>query len=321
MQQHELAQTDAPTASPVGLGGVKAVISEKGAWRVNGFIVVLLAVLLGVGAVAAFINALVQFEDYNNDSTGALLMVVFAILILLTAVLSTMVTIVQPGETRVVTFFGNYVGTIRQAGVHATVPFSVKKKVSVRVNNFETNEIKVNDADGNPVNIAAIVVWQVDDTAKSAFAVENYNEFVHVQSEAALRHVASSYPYDNAGPGQPTLRGSTELISDELANEVAARIALAGLTVVECRISNLAYAPEIAQAMLQRQQAAAVVAAREQIVEGAVGMVRRALDRLESDGVVDLDEERKATMVSNLLVVLSSESRATPVINAGSLYN
>jgi len=178
----------------------------------------------------------------------------------------------------------------------------------------------VNDADGNPVNIAAIVVWQVADTAKSVFAVEEYDKFVAVQSESALRHVATTHPYDNAGPGEESLRGSTELVARELADEVAARIAIAGLEVVETRISSLAYAPEIAQAMLQRQQASAIIAAREKIVEGAVTMVQNALERLEHDDVVTLDEERKAAMVSNLLVVLTSESRVTPVVNTGSLY-
>ena len=180
--------------------------------------------------------------------------------------------------------------------------------------------MKVNDADGNPINIAAIVVWQVADTAKSVFAVEQYEDFVTVQAESALRHVASSHPYDFADPGEESLRGSTDLVSRELAEEVAARITIAGLEVVETRISSLAYAAEIAHAMLQRQQASAVLAARSKIVEGAVGMVEQALDRLEADDVVTLDEERKAAMVSNLLVVLCSDSRSTPVINTGTLY-
>ena len=228
--------------------------------------------------------------------------------------------ILKPQEALVLTLFGNYVGTIRKAGLHATVPFTAKRKVSVRVHNFETNELKVNDSDGNPVNIAAIVVWQVADTAKSVFAVEDYQAFVSVQSEAGLRHVASGHPYDNAAPGEETLRGSTELVADELAHEVADRIAIAGLEVIETRISALAYAPEIAQAMLQRQQASAVIAAREKIVEGAVTMVQNALDRLEVDAIVHLDDERKAAMVSNLLVVLCSDSRVSPVVNTGSLY-
>nr|HMQ66358.1 SPFH domain-containing protein [Arachnia sp.] len=217
-------------------------------------------------------------------------------------------------------FFGKYVGTIRKQGLLLTIPLTTKKKVSVKVRNFETNELKVNDADGNPINIAAIVVWQVADTAKSVFAVEHYENFVTVQAESALRHVATSHPYDFADPGEESLRGSTDLVSRELADEVAARIAIAGLEVVETRISSLAYAPEIAQAMLQRQQASAVLSARSKIVEGAVGMVEQALERLERDDIVALDDERKAAMVSNLLVVLCSDSRSTPVINTGTLY-
>jgi Membrane protease subunits, stomatin/prohibitin homologs len=193
-------------------------------------------------------------------------------------------------------------------------------KVSARVHNFETHELKVNDSDGNPVNIAAIVVWRVADSAKAAFAVEDYVTFVHSQSEAALRHVASTHPYDEAGPGETSLRGGTEIVSHELAREVAERIAIAGLEIIEVRISSLAYAPEIAQAMLRRQQATAVLAAREKIVEGSVSMVQEALARLERDHVVEMDDDRKAQMVSNLLVVLCSEQPATPVVNSSTLY-
>jgi regulator of protease activity HflC (stomatin/prohibitin superfamily) len=225
-----------------------------------------------------------------------------------------------PGQTRVLQFFGTYVGTIRRPGLWWTMPLTSATKVSVKVRNFETSELKVNDADGNPVNIAAIIVWQVDDTAKATFAVERFEKFVAVQSESALRHIATSHPYDTTNPDVESLRGSTELIAQELADEVASRILLAGLRVVETRISSLAYAPEIAQAMLQRQQAAAIIAAREKIVEGAVTMVQSALTRLEHDHIVQLDDERKATMVANLLVVLCGDQRATPVINAGSLY-
>ena len=190
----------------------------------------------------------------------------------------------------------------------------------MRVRNFETNTIKINDLDGNPLNVAAIVVWQVADTSKAAFAVEKYEKFVETQSEAALRHVVSIHPYDSVDPNVMALRTSTEELAAELAYEAAARIAIAGLEVVEARISTLAYAPEIAQAMLQRQQASALIAAREKIVEGAVTIVQNALNQLEDDGVVELDEERRATMVSNMLVVLASDASVTPVINTGSLY-
>jgi len=230
-------------------------------------------------------------------------------------------TVISPGETRVVQLFGRYVGTMRGQGFGITIPLTMRHNVSVRVRNFETTELKVNDADGNPVNIAAIVVWQVADTAKATFAVEDYQNFVHVQSESALRHVAMSHPYDRPDAGTETLRGATDLVSQEIATEVAARVAVAGVEVVEARISNLAYAPEIAQAMLQRQQAGAIIAAREQIVTGAVSMVTDALSRLEEGGIVALDDERRAAMVSNLLVVLCGDSRATPVLNTGTLYS
>ncbi len=229
-------------------------------------------------------------------------------------------TVVVPGETSVRQFLGRYIGTVRHTGLVLVPPLTSGRKVSIKVHNFETNELKVNDLDGNPVNIAAIVVWQVADTARAVFAVEAYEEFIKAQAESALRHVATTHPYDEPGPGETSLRGGTDLVSAELAAEVAARVALAGLEIVEVRISSLAYAPEIAQAMLQRQQAGAVIAAREQIVEGAVTMVDQALKRLEADDIVTMDDERRAQMVSNLLVVLCSDQHTQPVINTGSLY-
>jgi regulator of protease activity HflC (stomatin/prohibitin superfamily) len=235
-------------------------------------------------------------------------------LIVIAALFGTSLTTIQPGDTKVLQFLGNYVGTVRETGLRMTMPFTTKRRVSVKVNNFETREIKVNDADGNPINIAAIVVWQVSDTAEAIFSVENYQQFVTVQSEAALRHIAMSHPYDNSKEGEATLRGATDQIAAELAAEVQARVAIAGIKVIETRISSLAYAPEIAQAMLQRQQAEAVLVARSRIVEGAVTMVESALERLEKDDIVQFDEERKAQMVSNLLVVLCGDSRATPTV-------
>ena len=229
-------------------------------------------------------------------------------------------TVVVPGETSVRQFLGRYIGTVRHTGFVLVPPLTAGRKVSIKVHNFETNELKVNDLDGNPVNIAAIVVWQVADTARAVFAVEAYWQFIKAQAESALRHVATNHPYDEPGPGETSLRGGTDIVSAELAAEVAARVALAGLEIVEVRISSLAYAPEIAQAMLQRQQAGAVIAAREQIVEGAVTMVDQALKRLEADDIVTMDEERRAQMVSNLLVVLCSDQRTQPVVNTGSLY-
>lgn len=304
-----------PSGRPVGHAGARVDVAERDAWSAGvGAALVALVVALGAigGAIALFVTA----ESSGEDVWGVLGLVVM----LLGLLLLTGIAVISPGQTRVVQLFGRYMGTIRRTGLVLTIPLTTRKNVSVRVRNFETNELKVNDADGNPINIAAIVVWQVADTAKATFAVENYADFVRVQSESALRHVAMSHPYDHADDGEDSLRGATDVVSAEIAAEVAARVVIAGVEVVEARISNLAYAPEIAQAMLQRQQAGAIIAARERIVEGAVSMVEGALGRLEQDGVVTLDDERRAAMVSNLLVVLCGESRATPVVNTGSLY-
>jgi regulator of protease activity HflC (stomatin/prohibitin superfamily) len=220
-----------------------------------------------------------------------------------------------------VLFFGRYVGTVRSPGFWLVTPLTSRRAISIRVRNFETNRLKVNDAEGNPVEIAAVVVWQVADTARAAFAVDDYADFVRVQSESALRHVATTHPYDDADGAGTSLRGATDMVAGELADEVAARVAVAGVEIVEVRVSHLAYAPEIAQAMLRRQQANAVVSARSRIVEGAVGMVEMALARLSERNIVDLDEERKAAMVSNLLVVLCGDQPPSPIVNAGSLYS
>jgi regulator of protease activity HflC (stomatin/prohibitin superfamily) len=230
------------------------------------------------------------------------------------------IVIVPPGQSRVVQFFGTYVGTVRRPGFWCVWPLAVRRAVSIRVRNFETNRLKVNDADGNPVEIAAIVVWQVADTARAVYAVDDYPAFVSIQSESALRHVAMGHPYEDTQGGGTSLRGSTDAVADQLAREVAERVAIAGVEVVEVRISHLAYAAEIAQAMLRRQQANAVVAARSLIVEGAVGMVEMALSRLAQTGVVELDEERTASMVSNLMVVLCGDQPPSPVVNVGTLY-
>ncbi len=292
-------------------------IAERPAWGASGLVALLAAVVFYVAAIAAFIAAGMA-DDAGRDP--ALWVILGIVAVVIASLASTSIRVISPGETSVLRFFGRYVGTVREPGLRTTLPLVMPKKVSVRVRNFETNELKVNDADGNPINIAAIIVWQVADTAKAVFAVEEYADFVRVQAESALRHVASTHPYDNAAAGEESLRGSTDKVAAELAAEVAARIAIAGLQVVEARISSLAYAPEIAHAMLQRQQAAAVIAAREKIVEGAVSMVRGALRQLEAEQVVDMDEERKAAMVSNLLVVLCGSAQASPVINTGSLY-
>jgi hypothetical protein len=306
---------DAPAGRPVGHGGVRVDIDERTAWTwgTGPALLVLLIALAGlVGPIPLWVKA-------ENDDDPALGVLGAVVLLAAIALLSGL-TVISPGATRVVQLFGRYLGTVRRTGLALTVPLTVRRNVSVRVRNFETSELKVNDAEGNPVNIAAIVVWQVADTAKATFAVQDYADFVRVQSESALRHVAMSHPYDHPDADANSLRGATDVVSGEIATEVAARVALAGVEVVEARISKLAYAPEIAQAMLQRQQAGAIIAARSRIVEGAVSMVEDALSRLERDSIVVLDDERKAAMVSNLLVVLCGDSRATPVVNTGTLY-
>jgi hypothetical protein len=229
-------------------------------------------------------------------------------------------TAVLPGEARVLQLFGAYRGTVRTAGLRWVNPFTRRRRVSTRVRNHETPLAKVNDADGNPIEIAAVVVWQVSDTAEATYAVDDYPRFVATQTETAVRHVASSYPYDSRGTGALSLRDNADEITERLSSEIADRVRTAGVHVIESRLTRLSYAPEIAQAMLRQQQANAVVGARARIVEGAVGMVRLALERLQEEGVVELDEERKAAMVSNLLVVLCSEQATQQVVNTGSLY-
>ena len=227
---------------------------------------------------------------------------------------------VAPNESKVLQFFGRYVGTAHEPGLRWANPFFSKKAVSLRVRNFESSKLKVNDLDGNPIEIAAVVVWQVVDTAEALFKVNDYVDFVHIQSESALRQMAQSYAYDAHQPGGVSLRSHGTEVSDHLQREIQERLSSAGVKVIEARITHLAYAPEIAQAMLQRQQAGAIIAARTLIVEGAVGMVEMALDHLSKRGVVNLDEERKAAMVSNLLVVLCGERGTQPIVNTGTLY-
>src|SRR5215471_1201892 len=249
------------------------------------------------------------------------ILVVVAVLLLIAGLLALhgLVPVVA-GEARVVQLFGRYQGTVRDAVLVFVNPFTRRRKVSVRLRNHETAVAKVNDADGNPIEIAAVVVWQVQDTAKALYAVDDYPKFVAIQTETAVRHIASSYPYTSHGSGGLSLRDNAAEITSELSAEIADRVAPAGVTIIESRLTRLSYAPEIAQAMLRQQQANAVVGARQRIVEGAVSMVQLALQRLKDEGVVDLDEERKAAMVSNLLVVLCSEQATQQVVNTGSLY-
>ena len=229
--------------------------------------------------------------------------------------------IVNPNEGKVLQLFGRYVGTVKNPGLRWANPLYTKKRISLRVRNFESGRLKVNDLDGNPIEIATVVVWKVVDTAEAVFEVDNYENYVQVQTESALRNMATSYPYDAHDEDKVSLRGHTAAIADHLRKEIQDRLSRAGVDVIEARITHLAYAPEIAAAMLQRQQAGAIIAARQRIVEGAVGMVEMALEMLSAKGVVHLDEERKAAMVSNLLVVLCGERSTQPVINAGTLHH
>jgi regulator of protease activity HflC (stomatin/prohibitin superfamily) len=295
-----------PEAIPVGHSGTRVKIQERPASAISGW--------FGVLVIAACIAAAVLLSQ-SSIAGWAVAPVAVAVVILASLI------IVQPGQTRVVRFFGSYVGTVRRTGLSWILPLTDRRNVSIRVRNFETNHLKVNDADGNPVEIASIVVWQVADTSRALYAVDDYLNFVRVQAESALRHVATTHPYDDPTDSGVSLRGSTDIVAGELAEEMAQRVTIAGVEIVEVRISHLAYAPEIAQAMLRRQQANAVVAARSRIVDGAVGMVEMALERLSERGIVDLDEERKAAMVSNLMVVLCGDQPASPVVNTGTLYS
>lgn len=243
------------------------------------------------------------------------------ILILIGIIIFRGLTSIETGQARVILLFGEYQGTLRAPGLRWVSPFTLRPVISIRIRNHETNAIKVNDADGVPIDIAAVVVWQVRDTAQALLAVEDFTAFVGIQTETAVRHVASRYPYDAHNDDQFSLRENTEVITKKLADEIANRVAPTGVAVIEARITRLAYSPEIAQVMLQRQQASAVVAARQRIVEGAVGMVELALERLEEQSMVELDEERKAAMVSNLLVVLCGDRATQPIVNVGSLYH
>ncbi|HEX3870603.1 MAG TPA: SPFH domain-containing protein [Pirellulales bacterium] len=293
-------------AAPFDHSGARVDITERKAAELSG--------AFGIVALALCVAVAVWMLRTDRGQLVVWPTLVFVL------ILSSLV-IVQPGQTRVVQFFGRYTGTVRRTGLSWVVPLASRRRVSVRVRNFETNHLRVNDAQGNPIEIAAIVVWQVADTAKALYAVDDYTDFVSVQAESAVRHVAAIHPYDIADGEGTSLRGSTDVVADELSHEVTARVALAGVEIIEVRISHLAYAPEIAQAMLRRQQANAVVDARSRIVEGAVGMVEMALDRLNESNYVTLDDERKAAMVSNLMVVLCSDQPASPVVNTGTLYS
>ncbi|WP_375447799.1 SPFH domain-containing protein [uncultured Fibrella sp.] len=287
-------------------------MNEKNLTSISGYLALIIGLVGLLASVGLFILAVVTASGWVGALAG---LVFIASIITLTGL-----SVVNPNEAVVTTFFGDYTGTMKQNGLRWVNPFYSKKKISLRARNLNGQTLKVNDKMGNPIDIAAVVVWQVADTAKALFSVDDYTLFVQIQSEAAVRHLANSHTYDNAEDGEVTLRDNTGHINDVLEVELNERLSRAGVTIIEARISHLAYAPEIAGAMLQRQQASAVVAARRQIVDGAVGMVEMALARLAEKNVVHLDEERKAAMVSNLLVVLCGEKNVSPVVNAGSIY-
>ena len=272
----------------------------------------MLLVLLALGAGLAY-------WMFNGAFDGILTLISSVVLSVLLLVLLGGLVIVQPNTAVVLTLFGRYVGTQRENGWYYINPLTNRKTISLRIRNFNSERQKVNDHDGNPIEIGAVIVWRVVDSARATFDVEHYEQFVSIQTETALRHLASRYPYD-APADELSLRGSADDLAKELENDLSGRLTHAGVEVLEARLSHLAYAPEIAAAMLQRQQAGAIIAARAQIVAGAVGMVQMALEQLERNNIVHLDDERKAQMVSNLLVVLTSERGTQPVVNAGSLY-
>jgi len=288
------------------------MIRERAAATLPG----LLVMLLGLLALGFLIYALVT--QAFGDSPGIL--ITEAIFILLAGFVLLGVFVVNPNEGRVLQLFGDYVGTVKTPGLRWANPFYSKKRISLRVRNFESTKLKVNDNEGNPIEIAAVVVWRVVDTAEAVFEVDDYQNFVKVQTEAAVRNLATSYKYDAHEEDQMSLRGNTAAVADHMKKEIQDRLSKAGVEVLEARISHLAYAPEIAQAMLQRQQAGAIIAARQRIVEGAVGMVEMALSMLSQREILELDNERKAAMVSNLLVVLCGERSTQPIINTGTIY-
>jgi regulator of protease activity HflC (stomatin/prohibitin superfamily) len=303
-----MSTTTEPSSGQAGTHPAIVPVSERALPSLSGIPMLILALVLlggGIGLLSA-----------HGTATVPIGLVVLVLAVLALAGL----TAVSPGQARVVALFGRYTGTVRATGLRWVNPFTVRRRVSTRIRNHETSTLKVNDSDGNPIEMAAVVVWQVHDTAKSVYAVESVLDFVSTQAETAVRHIAGQYPYDARGLDRTSLRDNAEEITSKLSAELSQRVAAAGVTIVESRISRLSYATEIAQAMLRRQQADAVVAARERLVEGAVGMVRTALRQIGEDNLVDLDEERKAVMVSNLLVVLCSDQPASPVVNTGSLY-
>jgi regulator of protease activity HflC (stomatin/prohibitin superfamily) len=287
-------------------------MKEKSIFKMNGFVALVLALICIIGGIYLFLNTL---------SVGGKICAI--VVIILGLIIAKSLTIVQPNEAKVLTFFGTYIGVIRDQGLWATIPFTFKRSVSLRVINFTSEKLKVNDLEGNPIEIAAVVVYKVNDSAKALFDVENYEKFIQIQSETGIRHIASRYAYDsyeNVGENTLTLRQNSDEIADVLVSELQKRLDVAGVSVIESRIMHLAYSQEIAAAMLQRQQANAVLSARKVIVDGAVGLVKAAIDQLQEQEIVELDDEKKAQMVNNLMVAIISEKGTQPIINTGSIY-
>ncbi len=293
-------------------------MKEKSLSSLNGLGTLAGALLVALAGAALFVVGVAA--KASTGSPNLLLMLLGALLVALGVFILAGLYTIQPNQAAVLSLFGKYVGTVKDNGLRWNNPFFAKRRVSQRVRNFESGKLKVNELDGSPIEIAAVIVWQVVDASEAVYNVDDYESFVHIQSESALRAMATSYPYDQHEDGQLALRSHASEISQHLKNELAERLADAGVQVIDARISHLASAAEIAQAMLQRQQANAVIAARTRIVAGAVGMVEMALAELQKNGVVQLDEERKAHMVSNLLTVLCSDRGTQPIVNAGSLY-
>jgi regulator of protease activity HflC (stomatin/prohibitin superfamily) len=297
------------------MGMIEKVIRPTKGWTMVGVVIGLVA-----AAVLAFSVATSTATEGEVTTTGGVLILLGIVAVLAGGVISAGFYLVSPNMSKVLVLFGRYYGTVREEGFFWTYPWMTKRKVSLRIQTFDSDTLKVNDAVGNPVEIASVITWQVADTAKATFDIEDYESFVHIQTEAAVRHVASEYPYDDYEAGQLSLRANADEVTATLQGELQEHLSVAGVAVLDTRLRRLAYAPEIAGEMLRRQQASAVVAARQLIVEGAVGMVQTALGMLAAEQIVELDEERKASMVSNLLVVLCSDRGAQPVVNSGSLY-
>ena len=288
-------------------------MEEKNIKKINGLIGVFVLLVLAVGTTF-LIRDFILYERVTSVVLAVLLVLIFF-------VVASGFTIIQPNQAKVFTLFGNYLGVIKQEGFWLTTPLTIRNTVSLRVLNFNSDKLKVNDLEGNPIEIATVVVFKVVDSAKAVFDVENYREFVHTQSETGLRHIASQYPYDNLnGDYEISLRQHSDEVANKLTKDLQERLNIAGVEVLEARIMHLAYSSEIASSMLQRQQAQAVLAARKVIVDGAVSMVKSAINQLSSEGIVELDEEKKAQMVNNLMVALVSDKGSQPIINAGTIY-